>query len=103
MAPILALALLAIPGPGLPARSLPSVPGIREDALQATLARSRRERRPVTLRVGGQPLSAQVLRLLPDAVEVRRPDRSRLLVRLDRIESAVLDDPADLKPGGPSR
>jgi hypothetical protein len=96
MAPILALALVAL-------ASQAAAPAARPGTLEATLDRSRRERRPVRLHVGGQALEAQVVRLLPDAVEVRRPDRTRLLVRLDRIASAVLEGTARPQPGGPAR
>jgi hypothetical protein len=57
---------------------------------RSVLETGRRERRPVRLRVQGRELEVRVVRLQEAAVEVRRPDHSRLLIRLDRIEAAAL-------------
>ncbi len=60
------------------------------EALRSVLEASRRDHRPVVLRVKGQDIAAVVVRLQEAAVEVRRQDHSRLLLRLDRIETAAL-------------
>lgn len=85
---ILALLLLASPPAAAPAP-------VREvhapaAAFRPVLEAGRRDRRPVVLRVKGQDLSVTVVRLQEGAVEVRRADHSRLLIRLDRIEAAAL-------------
>lgn len=66
-------------------------------SLRTLLEASRREHRPLMLRVRGQAIPGVVVRLQEASVEVRRPDHSRLLIRLDRLEAAV---PLDAAPGG---
>lgn len=58
-------------------------------SLRPILEASRREHRPLVLRVRGQAIPGVVVRLQEASVEVRRPDHTRLLIRLDRLEAAV--------------
>ncbi len=81
---ILALLLVLAPQ-AAPAETPDSGQGLRR-----VLEAGRKERRPVRLRVHGRDLEVTVVRLQDAAVEVRRPDHSRLLIRLDRIEAAAL-------------
>ncbi|MFN8012723.1 MAG: hypothetical protein U0P81_15245 [Holophagaceae bacterium] len=63
-------------------------------ALRPILEASRREHRPIVLRIRGQAIPGVVVRLQETSVEVRRPDHTRLLIRLDRLEAAVPLDAA---------
>ncbi len=91
LALLLALATSAQAGAGISAPVDAVAEAQRPGAdLRGVLEAGRRERRPVLLRVHGKDLPVTVVRLQEAAVEVRRPDHSRLLIRLDRIESAAL-------------
>ena len=60
-------------------------------AFQDLLELSLKEKKALTFRVKGQAFPGVVIRLFSASVEVRRPDRARVLLRLDRIESVALN------------
>jgi hypothetical protein len=66
-------------------------PADRAQAFQEMLDQSMKEKKGVTLYVGGQTVGGGVVRMVGnDAVELRSQEYSRILVRLDKIDAMAM-------------
>lgn len=83
----LILAIFLLAAPAARAASATAEPA----TFRSIFEQSIREKRPLTIRVRGQAVSGIAVKVLETAVEVRKPDHARVLIRLDRIEAVALD------------